>query len=521
MIDDPRQPGVQPICRAALSGLDTNCVPWDIFATGQVTPGALHLSPGSGLPARHHGESVVSAVLTGALGGYGVTAPWATEGVASRSASNIARESLDFSADATFQTGDLAGQGAPTLPVSGAFDVKELFAEVRIPLVQDNFLHSASLTGGYRYSSYENSAGSSFSTDTYKIEGEISPIADIRVRGGYNRAVRAPTVQDLFSPQFVGLDGTGDPCAGAAITAADRGCLAQGLTVGQIIAPNPASQYNGLFGGNPSLLPEVADTWSVGVVLQPSFIPRLAVSVDWYKIDLAGAVGGIGADTILTVCDNTADPFFCGLVHRDASGSLWRTSDGYVNDTTQNIGGISTQGIDINGSYSIDVSGIGQLSASYVGTLLDELVVDTGISGTYDCAGLYGNICSTPEPQVSPTLARVGWELRPSVGASIRWRYFGGVAVDTTSSNTNLTGVWAPLNEKIAAQNYFDLTLTARVAEHYSFRLGVNNIFDRSPPLTGSGGRAACPAGPCNGNTWAQVYDSLGRYIFAGVTLDF
>ena len=525
VVDNPNTPGVDPVCRSTLDGTDANCVPWDIYATGQVSQASLNYLQVPGFQRGINGETVASAVITGRLGDYGIQAPWADEGVGIALGGEYRKESLEFSADATFQTGDLAGQGAPTLPVSGSFDVKELFAEARIPLVNNNFIDLATVTAGYRYSSYENSAGATFSTNTYKVEGELGIIPDFRFRGGYNRAVRAPTVQDLFSPNFVGLDGSNDPCAGFVISASDAGCLAQGLTVGQFVAPNPASQYNGLFGGNALLNPEVADTYTVGIVFQPTFVPRLAVSVDWYKIDLTGAIGGIGADTILNVCDNTADAFFCGLVHRDASGSLWRTSDGYVNDTTQNIGGVKTTGIDINATYSYEIAGIGQLSASYVGTFLDSLITDTGLTGpgvtpTYDCAGFYGNVCGTPNPKYRHT-ARLGWTSTFGVGATLRWRHFSGVIVDTRSTNANLSGVFAPSNARIDPVDYFDLSLSARIGEHYSFRLGVNNILDKSPPITGSGGRSACPSGPCNGNSWAQVYDPLGRYLFAGVTLDF
>ena len=527
VVDNPNTPGVDPVCRSTLDGTDPNCVPWDIFATGQVSAAALNYLQVPGFQRGINGETVASAVITGRLGDYGIQTPWANEGVGVAIGAEYRKESLEFSADATFQTGDLAGQGAPTLPVSGSFNVKELFAEARIPLVTNDFIDLATVTTGYRYSSYENSSGATFSTNTYKVEGELGIIPDFRFRGGYNRAVRAPTVQDLFSPNFVGLDGASDPCAGHTITAgaADAGCRAQGLAVGANVAPNPASQYNGLFGGNANLNPEVADTYTVGIVFQPTFVPRLAISVDWYKIDLTGAIGGIGADTILNVCQNTADPFFCGLVHRDASGSLWRTSDGYVNDTTQNIGGVSTTGIDINASYSYEVAGIGQFSATYVGTLLDEVVTDTGLTGpgvtpTYDCAGLYGNTCGTPNPKYRHT-ARIGWTSTFGVGASVRWRHFSGVIVDTRSTNSNLSGVFAPLNARIDPVDYFDLALNARIGKSYSFRLGVNNILDKSPPITGSGGRSACPSGPCNGNSWAQVYDPLGRYLFAGVTLDF
>jgi len=516
VVDDPNQAGVNPVCRSTLDGSDPNCVPWDIFAPGGVTPEALNYIQTPGFTRGINTEQVLSGALTGDLGAYGMKLPWADDGLALAVGAEYRKETLDFKSDVSFQTGDLAGQGAPTLPVSGSFKVMEEFAELRIPLVQDNFIYNAQITGGYRHSDYDVSTGGSFSTDTYKIEGKFAPIRDILFRGGYNRAVRAPTLQDLFAPNRVALDGSTDPCAGHAITASEAGCLAQGLSVGQFVSENPASQYNGLIGGNASLNPEKADTWTVGVVLQPGFLPGFVASVDYFDIKIDRAIQGIGADTILEQCGTTADPFFCGLVHRDASGSLWRTSSGYVVDTTQNIGNAKTSGIDVNAGYSRAIGSFGRLSANFVGTWLDKLVTDTGardVNGNpvaYACAGLYGAICGTPNPEWRHQL-RVGLEHPSGFGASVRWRYFDSVEEDPGSGSQ-------PANAKIPSVSYFDLNLTAELGDHYKFRLGANNLFDKEPPVVGS---PACPAGFCNGNTFSQVYDALGRYVFAGVTLDF
>jgi outer membrane receptor protein involved in Fe transport len=383
----------------------------------------------------------------------------------------------------------------------------------------------------------------SFSTDTYKVAGFFAPIRDVRFRAGYNRAVRAPNIQELFAPQRVALDGTTDPCSGRVLTAADLGCLAQGLAVGQFVAPNPAAQYNGLIGGNTDLSPEVADTYTIGVVVQPGFVPRLALTVDWFDIQIDNAISTVGADTILNVCGATQDPFFCGLINRDQFGSLWRSPNGFVTDLTQNIGGLSTRGVDIGVSYSYPLDSWGNLGFQFNGTWLDELVTDTGLDipnndREYDCVGLYGNVCGTPNPEWRHT-ARLTWNHPDGYGLSVRWRYFGGVDLDQTEGvcrvqtlcpdrtinqgNTNFPATTAqnperPRDLRLGTQNYIDLALNFRIGDHYNFRLGVNNLFDQEPPLTGA---TNCPAGPCNGNTWAQVYDALGRYIFAGVTLDF
>ena len=517
VVDDPRVAGVNPICRSVLDGSDPNCLPYDILAPGGVTAGALSYIQTPGFQRGLNTEQVASVAFTGNLGEYGIKSPGANEGVGVAIGAEYRKEKLDFNSDVAFQTGDLAGQGAPTLPVSGSYNVKEFFAEMRVPLIQDGFFHDASITGGYRRSDYKVSGGNSFKTDTYKLEGEFAPIRDIRFRGGYNRAVRVPTLQDLFAPQRVALDGNTDPCAGRVLTAADRGCLAQGLRVGQTVTPNPASQYNGLIGGNANLQPETADTYTVGVVLLPRFLPGFSASVDYFNIKVKDAIQGIGADTILAQCVNTVDPFFCGLIQRDPSGSIWRTSQGFVRDLSQNIGAAKTSGVDINAGYNRQIGNAGRLTVSFVGTYLDKLITDDGVSTPYDCTGLYGSTCGTPNPEWRHQV-RVGFDMPSGLGASVRWRHFDGVKQDTSSSSPNLAGATQPANLTIPSVEYFDLAFTARITDHYSFRLGANNFLDKSPPIVGS---PACPAGICNGNTYAQVYDALGRYIYAGVTLDF
>ena len=149
--------------------------------------------------------------------------------------------------DQEFQTGDLTGQGAPTLPVSGSFRVIEFFGEAQLPVVKDSFINELTFGAGYRKSYYKLGTGRKYNTNTYKLSAELAPIKDVRLRASYNRAVRAPNIQELFAPQFVGLDGSNDPCA-RTITATDYGCLAQGLVVGQSPTPNPAPS-----SPNPSL----------------------------------------------------------------------------------------------------------------------------------------------------------------------------------------------------------------------------------------------------------------------------
>lgn len=525
-------PGATPTCRAVLAGTDPNCVPVDFFSGQPLSAATLNYLNVFGVITGTTSEQVANANVTGALGEMGIQTPWSDEGVGVNFGTEYRKESLDLNPDQSFQTGDLAGQGAPTLPVSGNFRVLEVFGETQIPIIRHSFIEELSIGAGYRKSWYKLGTGRTYDTDTYKVSGEFAPVKDIRFRGSYNRAVRAPNIQELFSPQFVALDGSTDPCAGFQITATDYGCRAQGFVVGQSTPANPAEQYNGLIGGNPSLSPEKATTKTVGVVLQPRFIPRLAITADWYDIKINGAIQGFGADAILANCVNnttaTSVAPSCALIHRAPGGSLWLSSAGYVTDLPQNVGAVETKGIDGSLAYSYRLGGLGTLSASAVGTWLNKYIVNDGLNPLYDCAGFYGATCGNPLPHWRHKL-RLSLQMPNGVGISGQWRYVGKVTHEGFSSDTvlNNPGVQpgptnkAPLlNGHVAAQNYFDLAGTFTIGDHYNFRLGVNNILDRDPPLFSSS-FGSCSAGTCNGNTYGGVYDTLGRFFFAGATLNF
>jgi iron complex outermembrane receptor protein len=534
-------PGGTPICRSVRDGTDPACVPYNVFGgAGAASAASVAYLAAQGFQRGQTTEQVADVSFTGQLGEYGFKTPWATDGVGVNIGAEYRNEHLELKTDNAFSTGDLTGQGGATLPLSGGFHVYEIFGETQIPVVQDSFIYSLTLNAGYRYSSYKTSASRSYNTDTYKFGLDFAPIKDIRFRASYNRAVRAPNIQELFATNTVALDGTSDPCAGHVITtsAADAGCRATGLLVGQKTAANPAGQYNGLVGGNANLTPERATTKSFGVVLQPRFLPRLALTVDYFDIKVNSAIRSFGEDAILLDCTgkstNTSVAASCGLVHRDAAGSLWLTPGGFVTDLPSNVGSIQTKGIEINGSYIQPLGHLGSISASMVGTYLDKYFVNNGLTEPYDCAGLYGPTCSKGGTTGSGAQlprwrhkARVTWTMPSGLGFSAQWRYIGPVTAETTTAFQSLH---TPTNFnpglQIHSYSYFDLAMTATLAHSFNFRLGVNNVFDKQPPFVTSGngavaGTSLCPTGPCNGNTYPATYDALGRYLYAGITLDF
>lgn len=505
-------------CRVFVSGIDTNCRPYDMFGLGAVTQDALNYVSIPGFQTGNTQERVFNANFTGQLGEYGIKTPWANDGLGLNVGVEYRKESLELNTDVAFSTGDLTGQGAATLPVSGSFDVKEIFGEFQLPIVKDGFINELSLNGGYRYSHYNTGVN----TDTYKLEAIFAPVSDIRIRGSYNRAVRAPNVQDLFAPVRVALNGSSDPCTAGSPPA---GCANTGLAPGQSVAGNPAGQYNGLIGGNANLQPEKATTKTIGVVFAPSFLRGFNVTVDGYDIKVKNNIGTYGQDVTIQQCIDTNNPEFCSLINRDATGSLWRSSNGFIRDLNRNIGSVKTRGVDVGVNYNTRV-GANSLSFNINGTYLDKFVTDTGIPGVdaYNCAGYYGLVCGTPAPKWRHK-ARMTYNMENGLGLSLAWRYFGSVDIDRSSNNSTLTGAFSPFNETIKAQSYFDLAGTFTINDSYTFRLGVQNLLDNDPPIIGANGASAvnnaCTAVFCSGNTFPNVYDAMGRYIYAGVTLNF
>jgi len=518
----------QPVCRAVVTGLDPNCVPYNIFVFGGVTQDQLDYLQTPGFQRGMVAQQTASMDLTFSGADYGLIMPWTDRGVGVNVGAQYVKNSLVFRTDTAFETGDLAGQGGPTIGVSGSYDVRELFGEVELPVISESFIHELTVRAGYRYSDYRV-ARNNFSTNTYKIEGEFAPVRDVRLRGSYNRAVRAPNVVELFSVQSIGLGGTADPCAGPAVNGLVNGltaaqCARTGVTAGQFggIVENPANQYNTLFGGNPNLAPEKADSYTLGVVLQPRFVPGLAVTVDYFDIKVRDLIGTIGTDTIIAQCIATGDPFFCNRINRDQFGSLFLTEAGFTEDINTNVGGLRTKGIDLQGSYARQIGRLGSLNLSMVGTWLKDLEINPLGDIVYDCASYYGQQCNTPNPKWRHK-ARAGFTLPSGIGASVQWRYFSRVDTDASSEDEDLaqaptSSANFPANRRLSAQSYFDLALQARVTDRVNLRIGANNIFDRDPPVAGQQ-TVGFPGG--NGNTYPQVYDSLGRYLFAGFTVDF
>ncbi len=133
----------------------------------------------------------------------------------------------------------------------------------------------------------------------------------------------------------------------------------------------------------------------------------------------------------------------------------------------------------------------------------------------YDCAGYYGDICGGPLPKWRHTL-RTTWITPWRFDLSLAWRYIAPVRLDATSANPFLAQPFGPADASLAARSYFDLAATWRLGRRFEFRAGVNNLFDIDPPVVGLNSVGLFPV--VNGNTYPGLYDSLGRFVFVGLT---
>jgi iron complex outermembrane recepter protein len=496
------------------------CVPFNIWQPGGVTPAALAYLQVPSYQSGRTEEQVLNANVSGDLGSYGIKLPAAKDGLKVNFGVEGRRERLILNVDQAYIDGDVSGSGILE-PVDGGFSVRELFAEGRLPLVEDlPFAKSVGVDFGYRYSDYTTGK----KTTTYKFGVEYAPTSDLRLRGSLQRAVRAPNVQELYQPAHVALDGGNDYCANGNVpfyTLAQ--CMNTGVTAGQYgaIVGNPAAQYNGLLGGNANLNPETAVTKSFGLVITPSAVPALTATIDYYDIKITDLITALGGDFVLNECAQTGLSQWCSLVHRAGNGSLWLSPAGYVQDLNVNAGGQRASGIDFAVAYRMNLGGAGMLRADFNGGYVSRFEFDPFGASSFDCAGLFGIICVQPLPKWKHTLGLTWTPPRGAFDLNLEWRYVGSVKLETTDpSLPDYDPASSPsyADLRLSPQSYIDIGASYHIA-NWTLRLGINNLFDRDPPIVGAGegGNSVF----YENNTFPGIYDTLGRQLHFSVRADF
>lgn len=484
------------------------CVPLNVFTAGTIPQDQLAFVLRNGREDTKITQFIAGAALSGDV--VFLKSPWAENPAAFSVGVEYRREKGITLVDEAYGSGDLIyyGQGQN---ITGKYNVKEVYAELKIPIVQDKpFIYALNLEGGARYSDY-STVGSVY---TYKAGGDWSPAEGFRLRGIYQRAVRAPNLYELYSPVVAGTGSlSNDPCAGANVPANIAAiCIAQGApSVGSI--PQPISgQINVFTGGNPGLSEEKSDTYTVGFVINPPSMRRLSISVDYFNITIKGAIDETPPFITIDQCYNVAldaNSAACqGIVRNTLTGSLSGNTEFGVASVLGNIASIKTDGIDVTASYLGGESGGFTWGVSAAGTYTRNYKKTADpTADAVQCAGRFGSACNLEPIPKWKHVVSVNFGLK-GVNFVTRWRYFGKVKQDI---GTDI------LKSQIPAFNYFDETVSFDVNDAFTLRVGVQNIFDKKSPIVGD----TVGADANGGSTFPNTYDVMGRTFFAGATVKF
>ncbi|QGY81076.1 TonB-dependent receptor plug domain-containing protein [Sphingorhabdus lacus] len=552
------------------------CVPVNLFGPeGSITPEmAAFLTADSTTIVR----TTLAQVRGTISGDAGFASPWASEAVGFAVGGEFREYGATQSSDLLAQTpGELGGAGGAAPNIDGNYSVYEAFGEIIAPIVEDKpMFHSLTLDAGLRYSSYTvKGATSQNQTTTWKAGGSWEPVESLKFRGNYSRAVRAPNIGELFTPQTVGLTNLSiDPCAGAAPTSNANLraiCIAQGAPVGSIgsITNPTAGQANLTVGGNLDLKPEKADTLTLGFVYQPDFVPGFNVSLDYYNIKIDSVIGTALPGDIIAACfgaisASSATSAACTNIRRNPlTGGLDGdpATTGGLFGPTNNLGKLATDGFDLLANWKGNI-GAADLTLSFVGnwTRSSKFNANPSDPGSLnrECVGFYSVNCSftgsiQPEFQTS-TRVTFGYK---DVDLSFLWRWMDAVQYEPAqleaeraaadAANRNDAGVLLPINlaqigkpgfqgcpnfettdeggclveegfRRIGAEHYFDLTARWNASDNFSFTFTIQNLLDNKPKLVGNTiGSTAFNSG----NVFPSTYDALGRRFGVAAKLTF
>ncbi|NVM76416.1 outer membrane receptor protein involved in Fe transport [Duganella sp. SG902] len=521
---------------------DTNgCVPLNVFgAAGSITPAMIGFINEGAILLQNVQQDVGSVSFAGDLGNKFVS-PWAGQPITMAITAEERKVVAGTQSDAASQIqGEVLGTGAPTPDRSGHFRLRELAIESQVPLIKDKpFVRALNADLGYRETEFKSGDAASINYSSWKIGAEWEPVKTIRFRGMVQKATRAPNVNELFAPLVTGLSNQAvDPCqkGGSAVPsqANTPGTLANlcrltGVPAGEIgsLAQPSSGQINRLSGGNPDLGPETAKTKTLGFVWEP--LPKLAISLDYYKITIANAISRPSTTDITDDCYNNNPTYAfnasCAQIGRNpANGTFNGVDSKGVFTPLTNSGHQETSGFDLNVNYKLQAKQI-NLDPKYgnfdLGFAFNQVqsfeFQPSPISINRNCLGYYSVACG--DVANSPVYKRkfsqrTTWNVGDfSVGYN--WRYVSAVDIEPLALKNT---AFLPQFSHIAAYNYVDLSGVYNYSKNLRFNVSVNNLANKKPPIVG--GTIATTAMD-SGNTFPQSYDAVGRYITFGASLKF
>ncbi len=488
------------------------CVPLNIWGPGNITPEAVDFVNIGATNVTSIEQEVIQASVFGDLW----TIPSAEYPVAVVLGYEHRRDESSFRPDTFLSSGDVLGFNAGEATV-GSYKVTEFFGEISVPLLQGApFADYLTLWGAARTSDYSNidDRVNSFATAI-----NYAPIDTLKFRLGYQEAVRAPNVSELFLGNSNGFPGADDPCSVGGFQPGTTNrdlCISSGVAPDQVgVFTQANSQIEGVFGGNPELEEETSNTYTAGVIWSP--LDSLDLTLDYYDIEIEDAISVLGGsvNNVLDLCYNvvqSASSEFCQAISRRNDGNV-----NVVNVLNANIGKIETSGVDFAAYYSTDFGfGIGgngsTLDVNFLLTWLDEYDV-TPVADLPDrvdvCAGNFGNTCGAPLPEWQ-------WNTRATWRTG-NWTFSGllryiGESDDDQIDNSGVASSELPA-PTIDDEYYLDLTVVYAFEQGLTVSFGAENILDTEPTELGDSQE--------QGNTFPSTYSLFGPRYFLSAAYKF
>ncbi|MFB0613721.1 TonB-dependent receptor domain-containing protein [Aurantiacibacter poecillastricola] len=487
----------EPVCRVNADADPTNddpsCVPLNPFgyANGPLFASAADYVTADGFQTSVTKQHVAALNISGSL----FELPGGPLGVAF--GGEFRNDSLSGDTDPISQTGGFFNAGNGSI-ISGEIEVVEGYAEFDAPILGDvPFASEFGISGAIRQTHYRRSSDfaqeSTVDATTWKLGATWAPVEAVRFRVTRSRDIRAPNIPELFGPQSVRT---------GILTDVGNGGV-------QVIVPITS-------GSNPNLLPEKADTFTAGVVIQPEtgFLSRLRASIDYYDIDIADAIGVLGQQNIVQRCVD-GDQLSCSLIERDADNNVVS-----ITDTVQNVNRLIARGVDFQLNYSQPLGGNNALSLVVLTSYVKDLITVDSVGST-DRAGQTGLRGGTP-PGVPDWLVDATASLDIgdafTFNTHVRWinsGFFFPSFIEPGDPGYALTDPNSVNTNSLPSKTYVDLLATYRLdlgfAERAEIYAGVDNVFNVDPPnFPGANGA---------GNN--VLFNPVGRFFKGGVRLTF
>lgn len=455
------------VCRSTLTNPGNGCVPFNMFGQFSASAAAVQYVTGTIHSDLHFNEDVVSGAVQGEP--FSTWAGPVSVAAGGEYRSDRARVDVDPISQANgFYSGNPKA-------MAGDYSVKEGFVETVVPLAKDMTLaRLIEFNGAVRYTDYNVSGG----VVSWKIGLSYKPVDDLRFRFTRSRDIRAPNLNELYTPGS--------------------------SAISQIIDPTNNTQGNVRVTavGNTALQPEKATTTTVGVVYQPSWAPHLRASVDGYDIEIDDVLTTLGGQDTVNRCAAGATDL-CKLVVRNASGAITTVFTPYLN-----LASLKTRGVDFEVAYTTPITGLGPLNGDlglrWLATYVDHLTTNDGRT-VVDVAGETGGTHVGGVPHWSQTF--VATYDRGPLNLNAQLQYIGSGVYDSTATPATLN------NNHIPSRLYTDLGISYEVQpSHYGksleFYASVHNAFDVAPPVAPNAQQSF---------TNAALFDTIGRTFLFGI----